>query len=183
MAFVRADTNSEVDYIFEEQNSFNLYTQDSDLQLRGKTLEFKWLANLSDGQTDLEICRFTIEFIGNNHLPYFKPDLGAYLQIYKQGRSFHWTFELPPFFDEDVNDTLNLSVDLMDIAEFTTFVDGVLHIEDLSSPVVPFGTFSLFVTLSDGVDSLVSHITVLIYEAPIYEDEFESNLILEGESG
>ena len=135
--------------------------------------------DLSDGRTNLEVCSFSVEFIGLNHLPYFSPVLTSYLQIYKQPSPYLWMYEIPAYFDEDVHDELTLTVDLLDTAEFASYSDsngGIISIEDISSDLVPTGTFSILVTLSDGTESVATDITVKIYDAPVYEDSADEGL-------
>lgn len=57
----------------------SLYTIDVDQLLRGNTIDFTWLINVSDGTTNLALATFTVEFIGDNNLPYFEPPLTSYL--------------------------------------------------------------------------------------------------------
>ena len=64
-----------------------------------------------------------------------------------------------------------LTVDLADTADFMTYSDGLFEIEDLSSVDVPAGQFKITVNLSDGFDVVTNDITIIIYEAPVYEDE------------
>lgn len=137
--------------------------------MRGNTINFIWVVDISDGRTDVEMCIFSVEFIGLNHLPFFSPALTSYLQIYKQPSTFLWEYELPLFYDEDVFDTLTLTVDLADTAEFASYQNGKIQIEDLSSPEVPTGTFTIIVTLSDGIESVITDITVIIHEATSFE--------------
>jgi len=61
-----------------------------------------------------------------------------------------------------------LKVDLQDSAEFITFNEetGEFKIEDLADPLVPSGTFMISVSLSDGKDSVVADISVIIYDPP-----------------
>ena len=77
-----------------------------------------------------------------------------------------WDYELPPFFDEDVLDTLTLTVDLADTTDFASYQNGKIQIEDISSPDVPAGIFTIIVTLSDGIETVIKDIKVLIHEAP-----------------
>lgn len=44
-------------------------------------------------------------------------------------------------------------------------------IEDLSSVNVPTGSFELIVTLTDGKDNLITDVLVIVYAAPIFEDQ------------
>ena len=72
-----------------------------------------------------------------------------------------------------MHDELTLTVELLDTAEFASYSNsngGMISIEDISSDLVPTGTFSILVTLSDGTESVVTDITVKIYDAPVYED-------------
>ena len=57
----------------------SLYTIDTDQLLRGTTIEFTWFIDVSDGTTNLALATFTVEFIGDNNLPYFEPPLTSYL--------------------------------------------------------------------------------------------------------
>ena len=129
--------------------------------------------DLSDGRTNLEAGSFSVEFIGLNKLPYFSPALTSVLQIYKQPNPFVWQFDLPNYTDEDVFDILTVSVDLQDTASFMSYSDGVFGIEDISAEEVPVGTYQILVTLSDGKESVVTDISVIIHDAPIFEDDVE----------
>jgi hypothetical protein len=120
-----------------------------------------------------ELATFTVEFIGNNHLPFFDPALTSYLQIYRQASFFVWSYPIPETFDEDNKDMLTVTVDLGDTAEFMTFTDGELKIDDLSDEIVPSGTFSVIVVLSDGTESVITDITVIIYDPPVFADTEE----------
>ena len=81
-------------------------------------------------------------------------------------------YELPPYFDEDVRDTVSISVDITDTEDFM-FIDENLKmsIPDLSSPDVPPGEYTILVTLTDGVEPIQSDVTVIIYAAPVFETE------------
>ena len=170
----RADTGEEVSYMSSDINSkqMTLYTEDLDQQLRGLTIAFNWVLDLSDGSVGNVVASFNIEFIGINNLPFFDPPLTSYFQIYKQNQPFEWVYELPPYFDEDVRDTVSVSVDITDTEDFM-FIDENLKmsIPDLSSPDVPPGEYTILVTLTDGVEPIQSDVTVIIYAAPVFETE------------
>ena len=83
---VRTDTFAEVDFITVDMSrmEFSLFTKDLDQTLRENTVEFSLVVDVSDGITlGAVLCTFTVEFIGDNNLPYFNPELGSYWQIYK----------------------------------------------------------------------------------------------------
>lgn len=61
-------------------------------------------------------------------------------------------------------------VDLGNTEHFITYHEDWFVIEDLSSADVPTGTFEMIVTLTDGKNSLITDIQVLVYAAPIFED-------------
>ena len=67
--FFRTDTNIEVDFITQRttQNGskvFSLMTEDLDQTLRGNTIEFSVLVDLSNGQTLVDTgVRFSVEFV------------------------------------------------------------------------------------------------------------------------
>jgi len=50
-----------------------------------------------------------------------------------------------------------------------TYTSGGLQIEDLSSKDIPSGTFTIVVTLFDGKSSVVTNITVIVYDPPVFE--------------
>ena len=50
-----------------------------------------------------------------------------------------------------------------------TYTYGGFQIEDLSSEDIPSGTFTIVVTLSDGKLSVVTDITVIFYDPPVFE--------------
>lgn len=54
-----------------------LYTEDLDSSLRGNLIEYKYLADLSDGTTGHELATFTVEFFGENHAPFFDPPMST----------------------------------------------------------------------------------------------------------
>ena len=87
-----------------------------------------------------------------------------------------WTYQLPDVLDDDVGDTLTLTVDISGLEEFATFENGIIQIEDISDPAVPVGTFSVAVTLTDGFEVLLTHITVIIYARP---PEFEEEVLID----
>ena len=53
----------------------------------------------------------------------------------------------------------------------------MLVIEDVSSSSVPAGEFELSVTLTDGKESVVQAVTLIIYPAPEYENDEEEEPI------
>jgi len=53
-----------------------------------------------------------VEFIGENRFPFFDPPLTSFLQIYRQPSYFEWAYPLPEAYDEDINDTVTVTVDL-----------------------------------------------------------------------
>ena len=55
----------------------------------------------------------------------------------------------------------------------------MLVIEDVSSSSVPAGEFELSVTLTDGKESVVQAVTLIIYPAPEYENDEEEEPIEE----
>ena len=116
----------------------------------------------------MQIAIFDVSFHGKNNLPHFSKPLTSILNIYKQRTAFLWTYLLPSYTDDDLIDIVALDVFLKDTANFMTFDEKIaaLTIEDLADPKVPSGTFSVDVILSDGKDTMVSNISVLIYDAP-----------------
>ena len=91
-----------------------------------------------------------------------------------------WTYELPEIWDEDPDDTLVITVDLSEMEEFATYENGFIQIADLSDSIVPVGTFTVVVTLTDGFEVVQTDITVLINEElPEIEEE---QLIIEIEA-
>lgn len=116
-----------------------LYTEDLDSSLRGNIIHFKLLADVTDNTFGHELASFIVEFVGERHPPFFDPPLTTLIQIYKQINVFAWSFPLPEAFDEDVNDSVIVSVDLLDSAPFMTYANNELQIEDISSVDVPTG--------------------------------------------
>ena len=51
---------------------------------------------MTDGQTQVELAVFTVEFVGKEDPMRFEPDLGSIVQIYKQVEGSPWIFALPP---------------------------------------------------------------------------------------
>lgn len=64
---------------------FRLYTLDYSQELRGNTIEFDWVIDVAPPSTskNVVISTFTIEFTGNNKVPYFDPPVGSIWQIFK----------------------------------------------------------------------------------------------------
>ncbi len=132
-----------------------LYTEDVDQALRGNTITFNWMLNLTDGTKGNIVATFTVEFIGINNEPYFDPPLTSYFQIYKQNTPFVWEYELPPYFDDDVRDTASVWVDYNETAEFMAMdANFKLSIPDLSIEEVTPGTYKILVFISDGSQTI-----------------------------
>ena len=73
-----------VDYIVVEGQSYSLETVEIvDQSLHGKSVEYKWLADLTDGQIAVELATFTICYENEVH-SYFNPPLTSIIQIYKE---------------------------------------------------------------------------------------------------
>ena len=106
-----------------------------------------------------------MEYIGQNYLPYFDPSLSAFIQIYKQEMEQVWEFALPSYFDSNINDSVSLSVSMVEVEAFMSFDEkkAVFEIENLADPDVPTGTFRVTVTLSDGTEDREFPISLVIY--------------------
>lgn len=93
---MRADTYATVDYISAnfEDKTFSLQTTDYSLQ--DSKIGYKWLIDMTDGQTQVELAAFTVEFVGKEDPLRFEPDLGSIVQIYKQVEPSPWIVALPP---------------------------------------------------------------------------------------
>lgn len=61
-----------------------------------------------------------------------------------------------------------------------TYQNEVFTIEDISAEAVPTGTFEVHVTLTDGHETIISKITVLIYKAPTFDDAVDEGGSVEG---
>ena len=66
--------------------------------------------------------RFTVEFIGENSLPFFEPALVQLFQVYKQPSPFFWSYDIPNALDDDIADTLTTEVDITSISGFAELV-------------------------------------------------------------
>ena len=175
-------THGEVDFITADWNTqrFSLYTEDADRTLRGQTIEFTWMVELTDGEPAKPLATFVVFFKSDNNLPLFEPELTSLMQIYRQPSFFLWTYPLPAYSDLDEDDTVTLTVDLGDAGEFMSYLDveKMFEIADLSDPEVPTGEFKVSVTISDGKDTIKSEITVIVYDKPpeSVAEEAEANV-------
>ena len=86
------------------------------------------LVDVSDGQTAIEIGKFSVKFIANNRLPYFETTLQTNFTLYREEQD-SWTYTVPAFSDPDVKDELSLSVHLNEeLAKFVVYSDQTLTI-------------------------------------------------------
>lgn len=76
-----------------------------------------------------------------------------------------WEFALPSYFDSNINDSVSLSVSMVEVEAFMSFDEkkAVFEIENLADPDVPTGTFRVTVTLSDGTEDREFPISLVIY--------------------
>ena len=106
------------------------------------------ILELSDGELNYDPdVRFKVEFLGENHLPYFEPVLTSFLQVFKQEAQeepIPWSYNFPDVFDEDKGDTVTLTVDITEMEEIVTYLEEEevgrsISIEDVSDPELPAG--------------------------------------------
>ena len=76
---------------------------------------------MTDGQTGVQLAFFEVEYIGLNYLPYFDPPLSAFIQIIKQEVEQEWEYVLPSYFDSNPNDSVSLSVSVVNVEAFMSF--------------------------------------------------------------
>lgn len=113
--------------------------------------------------------RFNVEFLGQNLVPYFKPELTAYIQIFKEAQPLAWSYELPPAFDMDPFDELEVTVDIQQIASFATLSLNSTYsivIADLSSEQMTPGNYKVEVQLTDSHIVVTSYITIVVIQLP-----------------
>ena len=91
--FVRVDTGEVVPFIYASvaSSEFFLWTRDFEGTLQGKTLEFYWFIDRSDGKQNISIANFTVQFLGKNSLPFFDPPLTAFIQVHKTHEPTPWS--------------------------------------------------------------------------------------------
>ena len=68
--FVLANSQDEVSYISDAENLHKeLILETSDQNLQGLTIPYKWLIDLSDGQTGIELAEFEVNYVNAIELP------------------------------------------------------------------------------------------------------------------
>jgi len=95
------------------------------------------------------------EFVLGNTTPRFESSVSSPLEVIKTLNETAWSYSLPRVVDADEDDIVTASASMGFTATFIEFEESDLtfKIHDLSSELVPEGSYSLSVTLDDGMNA------------------------------